>query len=434
MTVSTKRLDARLKKGPPGRSHWGGLWQNPDFLKFWAGETISFIGSQITTLALPLTAVLLLHATPLQMGLLGAAGYAPFLLFTLPAGVWIDRLHKRPILILADIGRTLLLALIPVLAMLGRLEIANLVAIAFAAGVLTVFFQIAYQSYLPALVHPDHLIEGNSKLSASESFGEIMGPSLAGLLVQALSAPIAVLADAFSFLCSASGLMAIHTVETQERRMQARGPMWCEVREGLRVTFGNRFLRAFAGEAATYNFFWQVIQAVFVLYAIRELRLSAGVIGLIVGIGSIGALVGAVLTDRLAGRFGTGRVIVGSAVLSGIMPLAVPLAAGSRLVVAVLLAVAFFIKGFGDTTTNVQTIAIRQRVTPKRLLGRMNASYRLITWGVVPLGALLGGALGESFGLRMTLAVGAGGVVLAFLWLWCSPVRGLQSFPPAAKE
>ena len=412
----------------------GGLWQNPDFLKLWGGHTVSYLGSQVTLLALPLTAVLLLNATPVQMGILNAAEFAPFLVVTLFAGVWIDHHRRRPILIAADIGRALLLGLIPLLALMGWLRIQYLIAITFLVGTLSVFFQLTYASYLPSLVRRDQLAEGNGKLTASESIAEIGGPGLAGLLVQAVSAPFAIVVDALSFLVSVLSLTLINADEPPRPYADKRRGMRREIADGLRVTFGNRYLRAFAGEAATYNLFWQMMQAVLVLYVIRELRVGPSVLGAILAVGSVGALAGALLTGRLARRFGIGPTIIGSAAVSGVAPLLIPLAGGSQLTVVGALALAFFAKGVTDTTCNVQTITVRQAVTPDALLGRMNASYRTITWGLVPIGALLGGFLGQWIGLRPTLLVAALGLTLGWLWVLCSPVARLRDLPTIPVE
>jgi MFS family permease len=308
------------------RQRLDGLWRQPDFLKLWAGQTVSLFGSQVTTLALPLTAVLVLRATPVQMGILGAAQFLPYLLLTLFAGVWVDRRRRRPMLIVADLGRAGLVGLIPLLALLGWLRMDALYGIALLLGVLTVLFDLAYQSYLPALVQRTHLIEGNSKLQVSASVAEIGGPGLAGLLVQVITAQGAVLVDAGSFLVSVLSLTLIHKPEPAPVAPPTRQNVRRELAEGLRLTFGNRYLRALAGEAATSNGFGEAITTLFVLYAVRQLGIGPERLGLILATGSIGALVGSATAGTLGRRFGVGPTIVGSMLLACLPLLVVPLA------------------------------------------------------------------------------------------------------------
>jgi MFS family permease len=274
------------------------LWRHPDFLKLWTGESISLLGSQITFLALPLTAVTWLEATPFEMGLLGALEFAPFLLFSLVAGVWADRLPRRPILIIANIGRALLLGSIPLLALNDRLTMDYLYVIAFGVGLLTVFFDVAYQSYLPVLVAREQLVEGNSKLEGSRSVAEIGGPALAGGLVQAFTAPIAIAVDAVSFLFSAFFLGLIRRREETGHSAGKWKPMWGEIREGLDVVFHSPILCSIAGCTATNNFFSNVRFAVLTIYAVRELGIEPGLLGIIFAVGSVGALIGALWGSR----------------------------------------------------------------------------------------------------------------------------------------
>jgi hypothetical protein len=257
----------------------GGLWGHRDFRKLWAGETVSLFGSEVSELALPLVAVLVLDADAGQMGLLAAARFAPFLMVTLPAGAWVDRRRRRPVLISSNLGRALLVGLVPLLAGLGLLRMGHLYAVAFAVGALTVLFDVAYQSYLPSLVKREQLVEGNSKLQASASAARVGGPGLGGLLVQLVGAPRALLLDAGSYVVSAASLLAIRNREpapAAEGDGQPRTRLRQEIGEGLAVTYRNPVLRSLAGLAATYNLFSQVIDALLVLYATRELGLSAG--------------------------------------------------------------------------------------------------------------------------------------------------------------
>jgi len=414
------------------RRRFDGLWRQPAFLKLWAGQTVSLFGSQVTTLALPLTAVLVLRATPVQMGILGAAQFLPFLLLTLFVGVWVDRRRRRPVLIVADLGRATLLGLIPLLAILGWLRMDYLYGIALLLGSLTVLFDLAYQSYLPSLVERAHLVEGNSKLQVSASVAEIGGPGLAGLLVQVITAPGALLVDAVSFLVSVLSLALIHKREPAPAAPLTRHNVRRELAEGLSFTFGNRYLRALAGEAATSNGFGQAITTLFVLYAVRQLGIGPERLGLILATGSIGALVGSAMAGYLGRRFGVGLTIVGSMLLACIPLLLVPLAGGPPLVVTLLLVLAFFLSGWGLALSNVQVISLRQTLTPDHLLGRVHASYRTVVTGAIPLGALLGGLLGGAIGLRPTLLVAALGAACAPLWVIFSPVPTLRELPTTA--
>jgi MFS family permease len=404
------------------------LWRNRDFVKLWAGQTVSLAGSQVTTLALPLTAVLLLRATPVQTGLLYAAQFAPFLVLTLFAGVLVDRMRRRPILIAADLGRALLLGLIPLFAWLGWLRFTHLVVVAFLAGCLTVFFHLAYQAFLPTLLGRDHLTEGNGHLAASESAAEIGGPGLGGVLVQLLSAPFALGADALSFLVSALSLASLRTCESLPQRRADRR-LLADIRAGFRVTFGSPYLRALLGEAAIFNFFENGMLTVFVVYAIRTLHLSPLVYGAIFVVGSAGGLLGAVLTGAAARRFGVGRTMVAAAALSSSAVVPVPLAGGPPALTVAVLAFSFFLRGAGVTGTNVHAVSLRQALTPDHLLGRMNASYRTISYGAIPLGALTGGALGQWLGLRPALFVLASGIFFTWLWLRFSPIATLRELP-----
>lgn len=405
---------------------FGKLWRHGDFLKLWSGETVSLFGSHVATLALPLTAVLTLQATPTQMGLLGTARFAPFLLLTLLAGVWVDRRRRRPVLIATNLGRAVLVGLIPLLAWLDLLRIGYLYGIVFLVGVLSVFFDLAYQSYLPSLVEREHLVEANTKLQASASAAEIGGPGLAGILVEWFAAPLALSLDALSFLVSAVSLSFIRKPEPVSGPPARQRHLLDEIQEGLQVTFGNAYLRAIAGEAATYNLFWQVLETIFVLYATRELGVGAGMLGVIIAAGSVGALLGSILAGYAGERLGTGGAILGAMGLACTAPLLIPLVGTASVPGLLLLILSHFLGGIGVAMSNVHVVSLRQTITPDRLLGRMNASYRMVIYGTLPLGALLGGTMGELVGLRPTLLLGALGMFSAPAWVLFSPVPRLR--------
>lgn len=416
------------------RSRFTGLWRHPDFMKLWVGETISLFGTQVTLLALPLVAALTLNATAAEMGYLGAAERAPFLLVGLFAGVWVDRLRRRPILIWADLGRAALLVSIPVVAVLGVLGIEQLYVIGFLVGILTVFFDVAYMSFLPVLVRRERLVEGNSKLEMSSSIALIAGPGVAGVLVQLITAPIAIVVDAASYVASALFLRSIRTSEPDPAPRAQGQSIWGEIGEGLRVVGGNPLLRSIAGCTGTSNLFSNVTFTVFVLYATRDLRLQPAALGLIFAALGPGSLLGAVLAGRLARRLGLGATIVGAIIVGGAAGLIIPLASGPATLTVPLMMTSMFVWGLMGPVYNINQVSLRQAIVPDRLQGRMNASMRFLVWGTMPVGSLLGGFLGSTIGLRPTLAVGAIGALLSALWVLLSPVRTLREQPAPAEE
>jgi MFS family permease len=365
------------------------------------------------------------------MGLLGAFEFAPFLLLSLFAGVWVDRMYRRPVLIVADVGRALLLGSIPAAAFLGVLRIEQLYVVGMLTGVLTVFFDVAYQSYLPVLVSREHLVEGNSKLEVSRSVAQIAGPGIAGALVQLITAPVAVLVDALSFVASVISLLLIRVKEPVPVHQdgETSGNIWSELREGLGVVLGNPLLRSIAGSTATSNLFGNGLQAIFVLYLTRELGLQPAIVGLIYAASGPGALLGALVAGDASRRFGLGATIIGSAAMSQVANLLIPLASGPLPVLIAILMLASFLVGICNPVYNINQVSLRQAITPDRLQGRMNASMRFIVWGTIPLGSLLGGALGQTIGLWPTIVAMALCGLLAPLWVLFSPVRQLRVQP-----
>jgi MFS family permease len=434
---------AALTTGPPGegggppptrRLRLGALWKNPDFMKFWIGETISLFGTRITALALSLTAVITLRATPQQLGLLRAIEFAPFLFLTLLAGIWVDRHRRRPIMIAANTGRAILIGLVPLLSVLGVLRIELLYVISFSVGFLTLFFDVSWLSYVPSLVSREHLVEGNSKLVASSAAAEVGGPGLAGVLVQVLTAPIALVVDAASYVVSLITLLLIRKREPIPERKAGKRNLLREIAEGFRTVFGNPYLRAIAAEGAAFNLFYQFIETIFVLYAIRELGFSPSMLGLVVAVGSVGGLLGAALASMAAARFRFGPTLTAGMAVACLAPLLLPLASGSRSLVAIVLTIAFFGNGVGAGTANVLAVSLRQAVTPDRLLGRMNASMRTALYGAVPIGGLLAGVLGGTIGLRPSLWVAAAGFFVALVPILVSPIPRLPSLPAPLSE
>lgn len=410
-----------------------GLWRHPNFLKLWVGQTISQIGSQVSMLAMPLTAVLVLEATPAQMGVLEAAGALPSLLFGLLAGAWVDRRRRRPILVAADVGRAVALMFIPMAAILNLLRIEYLYGIAFVLSTLGLFFGVAYGPFLLSLVGRERLVEGNSKLELGRSAAGIVGPGLAGGLVQLITAPMAIALDALSFFVSGLFLGLIRRPEPLPKPAEQRQSIWREIGEGLRLVAGDPLLRPIAGCFGTISLFNSVLEAVVILYLTRELAIEPGLLGLIYASGSVGFLVGALLPEKVSRRFGLGPAITGGVLLAALGDLLVPLAGGSVTVVVLILIVAEFFLGLGLTIFNVGQVSLRQTATPDDLQGRMNATMRVIGASLVPLGALLGGAFGEAIGLRSTLILAALGEMLSAVWLLFSPLRSLREQPEAVE-
>ena len=407
----------------------GALWRHPDFLKLWTGQSISELGSQVSQLAIPWVAAVVLHVSPFVFSLLATLGFLPFIIFALPAGVWVDRLRRRPILIFGDVGRAVLLATIPVAYGFGVLTVWQLLAVQFVVGIFTVFFDVAYQSYLPFLVDREHLIEGNAKLQLTVSVAQVAGPSLSGGLIAAITAPYAIVADAISYVVSTAFMIPIRKQEVLPERTgdTPRPAMLPEVKEGLNWVLKNRYLRSIAGCTGTANFFGSIAFAIFVLYAVRTLHLSSLEVGGIFAAGSVGAILGALVVNRMQAAIGVGPAIVLPAVLSSIGGLAFPLA--PRAFPLPVLIVGFFVVQFGAIAYNITQVSLRQAITPERLQGRMNAAMRWIVWGTIPLGTLAGGGLATAFGLHTGLWIGAVGGLFSFLFVALSPVRSIGAMP-----
>jgi MFS family permease len=411
------------------------LLRHGDFFKLWVGQSISELGSEITLLALPLVAVLTLHAGPLQVGVLGAVGFAPFILIGLPAGVWVDRLGRRkPILVIADVGRVLAIGSIPVAAALSQITFVQLYIVAFVTGVLTVFFDVAYQSYLPALVARDQLVDGNAKLELTRSGAQLVGPAAGGGLVGAFGAPVAMTADAISYIASVASLLTIRHREPHLQRPAVRTTMRADIAAGLRYVLGHPLLRPIALCTSTWNLFGNIYFALLVLFCVRELGMGPTAIGLAVGVGSVGAPIGALIAPRISRRIGVGPTIVLSAALGagGLLVAFAPRANPIPFLVA-----ASFIGGVG-VIYNITQVSLRQAICLPAFQGRMNASMRFIVWGTSPIGNLLGGVLGSSLGLRATMVIGSAGTLLAVLPVALSPVRTLRTIeeviPPELRE
>ncbi len=394
-------------------------------MRLWAGQTISEFGTWLG--ALSLLAILNLDATPAQMGTLETLKAAPAIIIGLFAGVWVDRLRRRPLLIAADLGRALMLGSVVLLAFLGGLHMTWLYVVAFLVGGLAVLFDVAYHAYIPALVQRQNLVEANGKLATSASLAEIASPGIGGVLVQVLSAPLTLLLDAISFVVSALVLGAIRQPEAAPAQSADSAGVWTEIKVGLRFTITQPTLRALMGAMATWRFFGGFYAALYGLYVLRVIGLSPALLGIIVGMGGIGSLVGAMAADRLSGRWGLGRVIIGAFLWSSVIGLLVPLAgfAGSPATAVALLLASQLLGDIGLTVYLINTLSVRQAITPDEKLGRVNATYGFVTGVLGTLGIFVGGLIGETVGVRSAVVVAAVGGVTAVLWLIFSPVRAV---------
>jgi MFS family permease len=410
-----------------------GLWRHPDFLKLWSAETVSQFGTQISLLALPLVAIDVLHVSAFKVAALTTVEFLPFLLVSLPAGVWVDRLPRRPILIAGDLARTGLLASIPIAYWMDVLTIWQLYGVGFFVGIATVFFDIAYQSYLPALVERQQIIDGNAKLEISRSSAQLGGPGIAGLLVGWLRAPAAILVDAVSFLGSALFIFSIRKLELSQADRTPRRKMRTELREGLSYVLRHPYLKNIAACTALFNFFGLMGYAILLVYARRKLDLSPQAIGLAFTLSNFGPLLAALTANKIFARFGVGRTIIASSILGGPMFLAIPFAPHGHAALFVLVP-AILVGGFMGVIYNIAQVSLRQAITPESIQGRMNSVMRFIVWGAIPLGSFAGGIFASVIGLKATLIVSGVGCSLAFLPVLFSPVRSVREMPEPLEE
>ena len=384
--------------------------------------------------ALDLTAVLTLGATPVQMGLLAAARTAPVAALGLFAGVWADRVRRRPLLIGADLGRALLLLLIPLAAATGFLHLELLFIVAPLVGILTVFFDVAYQSFVPVLVRRERVMQANSRLATSDALAEITTPGLAGVLVALITAPMAILLDALSFVASALFIWRIRFDEAARPADADRSHAIQEIREGLRTVMRDPVLRALAGFVGTREFFGSFIGTLYALYALRELNLGPVLLGVTIGVGGASNLLGTLIVERVTRRLGTGPTIMWSVTAGCFSVVLLPLAGvavelgGSPLLAFGMLALAQA-SDFIHPLYYVNALTVRQAAAPERVLGRVNASMQVLEGGLAPLGALVGGVLGGTLGVRTTLFIAAFGIIASRLWLDFSPVPKLRELP-----
>ncbi len=406
-----------------------GLWKHGDFLRLWASETVGAFGRQITGLALPTIAILLLGAGPFEMGILGSLQMLAFPILGLAVGVWVDRWRRRPIMVIANLGRMIALGSIPLAFMFGVLGLYQLYLVAAVVGVFTVFFDVAYQSYLPALIDRADLVEGNAKLETSQSAAQVGGPALAGFLIQMAGGARAIAADAAAFLVSAVFLWSIKKEEpSPSSSPSGTDPGFLlELKEGAQVVFKNPTLTRIAGCTATSNFGASMSFTVFLIFAYDQLLLSPEVIGIVFGLASVALLIGAILASRVAKAIGLGRALALSTLLFGISTLGLPLALfGPPILVLIVFQM---IGNFGLPIYNINQVSLRQAITPDRLQGRMNATMRTIVWGTIPLGSFMGGIVGAQIGVVQTIVIGGVVTALSVLWIVFGPVISLEKSP-----
>lgn len=407
------------------------LRSNPGFRSFWGGQTISLFGDQISLLVIPLLAAVQLDASPAQVGFLGAVTLAPNLLFSVPVGVWADRRRRRKVLMVgADLGRALLLVTIPVAAAFGALSMAQLYVVAFAIGSLSVVFNVVYYVVFVGLVDREDYVEANALLNGSRAVSLVGGNGLAGLLVQLLSAPAALLADAASYLGSAFLIDRAPAVEEREDPdPEERG-----FSAGARFIVGSSLMRASLLASATFNFFNAAFYALFVLYATRSLGVSAGGLGLALAVGSLGSVLGALVVGRVTRRIGLGNALIVAFVLAPAPLVLVPLAAGVPLDPLLLLALADFISGIGVMVLDIGLGSLFAALVPDPIRARVSGAYTLVNYGVRPLGAFGGGLLAALVGLQATMWVATIGAIVGVLWLLPSPMSRLKALPAPQGE
>ncbi|MGW0882092.1 MFS transporter [Streptomyces sp. NPDC002671] len=405
------------------------LWRNGDFLKFWLGETVSLLGTQVTTLALPLTAIRAFGASDEQVGLLRFLQLAPYFGLALIFGVWVDRVRRRRVMLAANLVRLVLLALVPALYWADALDLVTLTVIACAVGVASVLFDVSWMSYVPTLVRdPANYVEASAKMGVSSSAADVAGPGLAGVLVSALTAPVALIVDAFSYLVSVVSLLLIRTPEPRPEQ-GARRHVWRELRDGLDWVMKDRILRALALVGFCCNFSMITVWTMFLLHGTRDLHLSSSALGGIFATASVGGLIGALMSGRVIRRFRLGRVylVAQSALLLG--PSLIAAATGPRPVVIAMCVASFFVTYLGLGVANVIIVSLRQTSTPASMMGRMTAAFRTLLFGGGALGGLTAGLLTGELGGQGALTIAAIGSATVAIGLLTSPVIRLTALP-----
>jgi len=411
----------------------GNLWKHWDFLKFWTGDTVTQFTGQITSLAVPTVAILTLEVTALQLGILDALGFIAFPTLGLFVGVWMDRMRRRPVMIVANLIQVATLASVPISYILGVLGLYQLYAVALIMGMTQLFFDVAYQSYLPSLVKKEDVVEGNQRLQTSASAAQVVGPSVASGMMQLIGAALSLTADAVGTLVSVFALASIRKPEPKPERSSVDGQthFFTEMKEGIRVITSNKLLWTQAGSTGTANLGYSIFFVALLLYAYRTLGISKGIIGVAFSIGSVGFLVGVLVSSAVTKKLGLGRTIALSQASN--FGLLIVLLANSSLAVLIIGA-ALFVTSLGNPIYNINQVSLRQIITPNRLQGRMNATMRTIVWGTIPAGSFLGGIFSTSFGIIPTLIIGSVISGTSFLWIALGPTLKLRKQAEPASD
>jgi MFS family permease len=411
-----------------------GLLANSDFVKLWAGESVSLIGTQVTQFTMPLVAVLTLNATVTQVGVLNALRFVPVLTLSMLAGVWLDRRRRRPVLIACGLGNAVLIGLVPLANAIGLLSIGLLYVVVTIAGLLSMTFDVGALSYLPDLVGRDQLADANSKMQASTAFAGVAGPGLAGLLVGLITAPVTLTADSVSYLFSAAGLISIRRPEPTPETPEVRTSVRQSIMEGLRAVWGSKLLSSLLIEGTALNLFFGGYITIFVVYAVRVVHLTPFELGIVMASSAVGSFVGATTAGRVRKRLGLGRVLLINTVGVSLVLLLLLVPQRGGPVTMIVFVAAQFAYGWNIGMFNVNTITLRQVVTPRRVLARMNAAYRMVLWGAAPVGMSLGGVLGGTIGLRPALVISLALMASPLLCLFFSPAFRLTEMPAAPQE
>ncbi len=427
VTTTDSRPQSRLRR------ILGDLAFHRDFLRLWFSDTVSLFGNAFTGLALPSIAVLIFNATTFQVGILIAVAFVPYPALGLFVGVWADRFRRRRIMIAANLGRMLTLSSIPIAYLLGELSFLQLYFVALTNGILSVWFDVAYQSYLPVLVDKDHLIEGNQKLQISASAAQFFGPGIAGQVYDAIGGALTIAYDAIGYLASSISLILIRKNEEKKRQNLTDPPpnFFEEMWEGIKVVGKNPILWRIAGATATSNFGTNIVGGVFIIFVYRQLHLSPGTFGLIGTIGAGGFIVGVFLTGKITRRLGVG-VSLAVSIAAGFLALADPLALQGN--AFIVLSTIGFVSGVMFPMYNINQVSLRQAITPIKIQGRMNATMRTIVWGTIPVGSVVGGTLGGIIGVVNTIYLGAAISGLAVAWILLGPVIRIRTHPEPVKD
>ncbi|WP_341720293.1 MFS transporter [Micromonospora sp. FIMYZ51] len=415
---------------PPRRSRVPTLLRQPDFRRYWSAQTVSLFGDQVTMLAVPLLALLAVGAGPAEMGYLTAASLLPNLFFSLPAGAWVDRHpRRRQVMIVTDLGRAGLLLAVPLLWWIDALSLPLLCAVAFLIGTLSVFFEVAHSSLFAALVKRPDYVQANSLVNGSRAMAHVAGPSIGGVLVQVLTAPVALLSGVFTYLGSAAFLARTRVIEHAASSGSGLG-----MAAGVRYVAHSTILRATLLGTTTLNLFNYMFAALFVLYVTTELGVSPGMLGLIIGAGAVGGLLGATITGAVSRRIGIGPAVLLGFVAFPAPLILVPLATGPQPLVLAALFAAEFISALGVMVLDIAVGSVQIAATPVAMLAVVAGFRRTVNYGIRPIGAVIGGTLGATIGVRPALWIASLGALLGVLWVAFSPLRAMRVLPEGDEE